>query len=85
MAEDADFEAGEDLDNLGDPIAELHGFEETASAGFVGRLLRSLGRRRLGSHVATLGWSGLGQVMLEFLNMIHSLFQSTGADEGETD
>lgn len=84
MAGDSDFPAEEDLD-LGSPVDELRGYEETAPAGFVGRLVRSLSRRRLGSQVATLSWLGLGQVMLEFLKMIHSLFQASGTDEGETD
>ncbi len=78
------FEDGS-LEDMGDPIAELHDFEEPASAGFLGRVVGSLRRRKLGSEMATLSWSGFGQVFLEFMKMVQSLFPSPGPDEGETD
>jgi len=77
-----DLELDEDL---GDPIDELRGFEEAAPASFLGRLFGSLRRRQLGSELVTLGWSGIAQVMVEFLRMINSLFQPSRAEEGDKD
>lgn len=73
-------EADEDL---GEPIAELQGYAEAAPVGLFGRIVRSLQRRALGSQVATLSWTAMGEVFMEFLKMIHSMFQSGRTDQGE--
>lgn len=70
-------------EDLGEPIAELRGFEEAPSVGFLGRVVRSLRRRSLGSQLATLSWTAMGEVFLEFLKLIHSMFQSGRTDQGE--
>ena len=70
-------------EDLGEPIAELSGYEERPSGGFLGRVVRSLQRRTLGSQLATLTWTAMGEVFLEFLKVIHSLFQSGRPDQGE--
>ena len=86
MAEEAGTGPGlPDEEDLGEPIEELRDFEEEVPTGFFARILSSLRRRRLGSEFATLGWSGLAEVFLEFLRIIHSLFQASGTEEGETD
>ena len=81
MADEAGTEEG--LEDLGDPIAELRGFEELPSPGFQGRVVRSLRRRDLSSQLVTLSWTGLGQVFLELLNMVFSLFEPGASDERE--
>ena len=73
------------VDDLGQPIEELRAFREAPPPGFLGRVVRSLRRRSLGSQLATLSWNGIGQVVLEFLTMIFSLFESSDGDQGETD
>ena len=63
-------------EDLGEPIAELRDYAEAPSPAFLSRVLGSVRRRSLTSHLATLGWSALGQVLLSFLEMIYSLFAS---------
>lgn len=70
-------------EDLGEPIEQLSGYQEQVSAGFMGRVLRTLGRRSLGSQFATLGWTAMGEVLLEFLKAIYSLFTSGRSDQGE--
>lgn len=72
---DDEFDGSGDLgeEALGAPIDELRGYQETPSSGFLPRVLGSVRRRTLTSHLATLGWSALGQVLLTLLDMIHSM------------
>ncbi|MDH3269814.1 MAG: hypothetical protein OEN56_00685 [Gemmatimonadota bacterium] len=83
----ADDEAalGEGLgaEEMGDPIGELADFVTEPPQGFVFRLLNALRRRDLSSHLATLGWTGLGEVFLEFVKVIYSLFDTGPADRQE--
>ncbi len=79
MADDPN-DTTDDTDDLGEPIAELGQLAEAPSAGFLERLRRSLQRRSLGSQLASLGWSGLGAVLLEFLRMIYALFENKPTD-----
>lgn len=86
MADDeAPPDEGLDPNDLGEPIAELALLEEVPSSGFVGRLINVLRRRSLSSQLATLGWTGLGEVFTEFLKMIMSSFGSTSRNEGAAD
>ena len=75
---------GLDLEDLGEPIEELRALEEIPSAGFVSRLLNALQRRDLSSQIATLGWTGLGTVFVEFLRMLYSIFDSNPRDGGSS-
>jgi hypothetical protein len=79
-------ELGADLgdEDLGEPIAELRTLDEPAPDGFLNRLLASLRRRDLSSHFATFSWSAMGTVVIEFVRMIYSLFES-GRDRGDAD
>ncbi|MDH3207328.1 MAG: hypothetical protein OEO79_12075 [Gemmatimonadota bacterium] len=77
----ADEVEGEDL---GDPIDALRDHSEAVELGFVGRVVRSVRRRSLGSHLATLVWSAMGQVLVEFLEIVYSLFESHDGDRGDT-
>ena len=79
--DDADFE---DLDDLGEPIAELRDLEEVPGRGFAARVMNTLRRRDLGSQLATLGWTGLAAVLLEFLQIVFSGF-STNDERGEAE
>lgn len=81
----ADDETDDLLDDLGDPIEELAEYTVTPSAGFLGRLRNTLRRRDLGSQVATLSWTGLGTVVLEFFRMIFSIVEPDDHGEGESD
>ncbi len=75
-----------DPDDLGEPIAELRELEEIPSEGFVGRLMNTLRRRDLSSQLATLSWSGLAAVAMEFLQILFSAFSTNGEGEkGEED
>lgn len=76
--------ADDDLEDLGEPIGELRELDEGPSSGFLGRLRNALRRRSLGSHLASLGWSGVGAVFFEFLQMIYALFQDKPTDRGES-
>lgn len=83
MAEDphgADTGAEEDL---GEPVSELRDYVEPPSPAFLGRVLGSVRRRSLGSQFATFVWSALGEALIEFLCMIHSLFESGDPDRRE--
>jgi len=82
MADEADDVDGRDIEDLGEPILELRELEEAPSAGFLGRLRASLRRRELGSQLVSLGWSGLGAVVLEFMRMIYALFEDNPNDRG---
>lgn len=81
---DPDEVVGDDAD-LGEPIAELRDLEEVPSAGFLGRLRNSLRRRALGAQVATLSWTGLATVVVEFIRVIFSIFETNQRDEGGAD
>jgi hypothetical protein len=72
----------EETEDLGEPIDELRELAEPPSAGFLDRLRRSLQRRSLSSQLASLGWSGLGAVLVEFLRMIYALFEDKPTDRG---
>lgn len=85
MADERPDEVGEGLDDLGEPIEALRDYTIEPSAGFVSRLRNTLRRRDLGSQVATLSWTGLGTVVLEFFRMIFSIVDPDDGGEGETD
>lgn len=74
-----------DLNDLGEPIAELRDLGEDPRAGFVGRLLNSLRRRDLSSQLVTLSWNGLGAVLLEFMQAIFSVLDTNPRDQGGQD
>lgn len=78
MADDE--EVGADLEDLGEPVLELLELTEQPSGGFLSRLLSTLRRRSLGSHIAALSFTAFGEVILEFLTMIYSLFESDRTD-----
>ena len=82
MSDADDLVDEKELEDLGEPIAELRQLAEAPSAGFLGRVRASLRRREIGSHLVSLGWSGLGTVVLEFVRMIHALFQDKPNDRG---
>ena len=60
--------------DLGDPILELQELKEEVSSGFVARILSALQRRSLVGSLATMAWSASAQALLEFLEMIFSVF-----------
>ena len=74
-----------DEDDLGEPIHELAELEEVPSSGFVTRLFNLLRRRDLGSQLATLGWTGLGTVFIEFLKVIFAVFETNTPDREGSD
>jgi len=74
----------EELEDLGEPIAELRTLAEEPTPGFVFRLVNSLRRRDLSSQLATLSWIGLGAVLVEFIRMIFS-FLDNPQDRGGSD
>lgn len=70
----------DDLIDLGDPIVELKELGEDPKAGFVSRLINSLRRRDLSAQLVTLSWTGLGTVLLEFLQALFSVFDTNRRD-----
>jgi hypothetical protein len=72
----------DDDEALGSPIGELAQFREPPSPGFVHRLLDSLRRRDLSSQLATLGWTGLGSVFVEYIKLIFSVFDANTDSRG---
>ena len=62
--------------DTGEPIAELADLVEPAEAGFFGRLWRRIDRRRLGSEIADLGWTGVFTVFIEYLSMLMEVFEA---------
>ena len=84
MADDSAEELLSDED-LGEPIEALRGFDEDVGLGFVDRVVRSLRRRTLSSHVATLIWSGTGEAVREFLELIYSLFGPHDRGRGDSE
>ena len=77
---------GDEMDDatvdMGEPIEELRLFEEAPSPGFLGRLLGALRRKDLSSQLATLSWTGFGVVVLEYLKMLFSIFETDPGDRG---
>ena len=84
MADDSRTVPGTEED-LGEPIEALRDYEDAGDLGLVERVVRSLRRRTLSSHLATLWWSAMGQAFLEFLEIINSLFGSPDGDRGDSD
>ncbi len=83
MNDDADQHYPDDLSEaeMGAPIAELADPSEAPSHGFLRRIRNSIDRRRLGSDLSELGWSGVLQVFLQYLDVA---FQSiAGSAEQE--
>jgi len=74
---------GSDVEDLGEPIAELRALEEDASGGFLAKVLSALHRRSLVGQMATMAWSASAQAFLEFLAMIFSVFDSGESKEKE--
>jgi len=77
-------EGPEEGEDLGEPIDALRDYDEAVDVGFVGRVMRSVRRRSLGSHLATFVWSAMGQAVLEFLDIVYSLFESRDGDRGDS-
>jgi len=77
--EDGDLDEPEDL---GEPIEELRLLDEVPSTGFATRLRNALRRRNLSSQMVTLSWTGLGTVILEFFQVMFSIFETNERDEG---
>jgi hypothetical protein len=83
MVDDADeVPEGTDLDDLGEPLVELRDLAEPPSPALVARIRSSLRRRSLASQLASLGWSGVGSVFLEFIEMIRALLVDTTSNRG---
>ena len=61
-------------EELGEPIAELQELREDVSSGFMSRVLSALQRRSLVGNLATMAWTASAQALLEFLEMIFSVF-----------
>ena len=61
-------------EELGDPIMELQELREDVSSGFMARVLSALQRRSLVGNLATMAWTASAQALLEFLEMIFSVF-----------
>jgi len=74
---------GLEVEDLGEPIAELSSFEEDVSGTFLSRILSALHRRSLVGQVATMAWSASAQAFLEFLAMIFSFFDSGESNKKE--
>ncbi len=72
-------------DDLGDPIEELALLDDEPAPGFLGRLLGRLRRRELGAQLTAFGWSGLAEVVIEFIRMVASLFETRPRDQGGSD
>ena len=72
-------------DDLGEPIEALRDLAVDPSDGFLGRLRNSLRRRDLSSQVATLSWTGLGTVVLEFFRVIFAILEPPPEEEGDQD
>ncbi|NNF13435.1 MAG: hypothetical protein HKN72_09435 [Gemmatimonadetes bacterium] len=75
-------EPAPDLEDLGEPIAELRELSHEPPPGFVARLLDRLRRRDLSRQLTTLGWTGFGAVFVEFLKLVFSAFEPSPRDEG---
>jgi len=78
----------DDLPNeeeMGRPVAELRELNHEARAGFVGRVISSLGRRTLVSQFATFSWSVVWEAAREILQMAFSLLGFERSDNGEED
>ena len=83
--DDPSLEDPTDEEDLGEPIAELENFEEAVSPALIDRVLSSVRRRRFAGHVLMFTWSAFGAVAVEFLTMVHSLFEPNKADRGDGD
>ena len=72
-------------EDLGPPIAELATMREPAPDGFVGRVVGSIRRRDLTSELATLWWTGLGEVFVEIIRLVSGLVRTSDHREGGTE
>jgi hypothetical protein len=72
-------------EDLGEPVRELRELEEEVSSGFLGRVLSSLRRRSLTSHIATFSWFALGLAVMEFLRLAFSVFETDEPTNGGSD
>jgi hypothetical protein len=71
-------------DDLGAPIDELAELRAPTSGGFLGKVRDRIDRRVLAFSLLDLTWSGLGLVLLEFVEMIVGIFGGNRTDRGGT-
>lgn len=83
MNDDTDQRASGDLSesDMGLPIAELGDLRESPSHGFFGRIRNTIDRRRLGSDLSELGWSGLLVVFLQYVDVAYQSIGGKGRQE----
>lgn len=70
-------------EEMGRPVTELTELNHEARAGFIGRVISSLGRRTLVSQLATFSWSVVWEAAREILQMAFSLLGIEPSDNGE--
>lgn len=74
----------EEDDELGPPIAPLAGLDQEPSEAFMGRVRGSIRRRQLAGEAAELSWTGMGAVLLEYLELVFGALRTGEGDrEGE--
>ncbi|MBK6683561.1 MAG: hypothetical protein IPG45_03745 [Deltaproteobacteria bacterium] len=74
----------EEDDELGPPIAPLAGLDQEPSEAFMGRVRGSIRRRQLAGEAAELSWTGMGAVLLEYLELVFGALRTREGDrEGE--
>jgi len=69
--------------STGEPIAQLADYEQQHSAALIGRVRNRLHRRLTTNQLASMSWNAPGQAIVEFLDMLFSLFQPAGKKKGE--
>lgn len=66
----------DDVQDTGEPIAELAELAAPIPAGFMERVRRRIDRRETGSQVLSLTWYGAAAVFFEFLRFFFEPFES---------
>lgn len=68
--------------NLGEPIAELAGFEYDVSTVLLSRIRRAIGRRTVAAHITSFTFDMQGSVLKEVWEVVSSLLGSNGMRKG---
>lgn len=66
-------------EEMGRPVSELALLDRTPESGFLGKVRRSIERRRLGSQVTGFAWNAPLIILLSFVEMLAGLIQISGS------
>ena len=72
-------------EDLGEPIDELRLLDEDPPEGFLGRVRGNIQRRLFAGHVIDFGLRPLGEILLQYLVMIVSVFSTEKPTDERSD